>query len=373
MANKVDENDKKEIETGVKWLCDWMRERYNNGHLSKEQYQDIEKKLSNAQVFITDRGYDKVIDALEKGELHFTDEALNLIKNKYGYKYSGETVEEKAIAYVKDLYSTNDPKKNILAYSCKFIKEPAIFLDIDKIKNNSEKDTCPRISSLVVHEFTHCLNLKSEEKDVNKILNGEKINTNTTPKNEKIDSTPHISVKIFEDIYEDKGDLSNKPTSEKKRQNFFHNNGLELKDGVFFDSYLDTSKEVYARLMQLRYDFGLKADENFSLEQIMEIEKRAKEAKEKFNNNDEKEKSKADIDFNIVERYKSSAIEDMLNNVADGKISTKNAFKVQRKTFERQVNQLVASTPEKDEKTKTSQPLKYPSMMLFERRFNQRT
>jgi hypothetical protein len=59
-----------------------MNERYNNGHLSKEQYQDIEKKLSNAQVFITDRGYDKVIDALEKGELHFTDEALNLIKKQ---------------------------------------------------------------------------------------------------------------------------------------------------------------------------------------------------------------------------------------------------------------------------------------------------
>jgi hypothetical protein len=95
--------------------------------------------------------------------------------------------------------------------------------------------------------------------------------------------------------------------------------------------------------MQLRYDFGLKPDETFTAEQIAEIEKRANEARARFNS--EEERSKADIDFNIVNRYRSGTIQDLLNYTAEEKADVKNAFKVQDWLHKRDIAQQQSLLP----------------------------
>mgnify|MGYP007069913051 CR=1 FL=1 len=98
--------------------------------------------------------------------------------------------------------------------------------------------------------------------------------------------------------------------------------------------------------MQLRYDFGLKPNETFTNEQIDEIERRAQVAKEKFQNSENIEK--ADIDFNIVNRYRNGTLQDMLNYTAEEKTDVKSSMKVQEWQSKRD---LAKNTPETKEKT----------------------
>ena len=97
--------------------------------------------------------------------------------------------------------------------------------------------------------------------------------------------------------------------------------------------------------MQLRYDFGLKPDETFTKEQIDEIERRAQIAKEQFENGEST--NKADIDFNIVKRYRNGMIRDMLNYTAEEKTDVKSTMKVQEWQSNRD---MAKNTPPAQEK-----------------------
>ena len=363
-SNKaLSDDDKQAIADGANWLSQWMTERYNQGVLSKAEYTQAINNLKNIKVYTTDKGYDRLIEALENGELHFNEASIKRIAKAYDRKHpfqgmlsaednkkladfgfsfgdSDLTDEQKSIAYFKEYVENNPSSTGLLGFHLSDIKEPVVFLNVDKLKESSDITGCPTLTSLAVHEMTHNLKLDMQEEMITSILKGVKYTNDPAPRSVKAEApviTPEFIGESDTEIPLHKG---------KKERSTDNENNIILKDGVEFDSYLDSSEEIYARLMQLRYDFGLKPDETFTKEQIDEIERRAQIAKEQFENGEST--SKADIDFNIVNRYRNGMIRDMLNYTAEEKTDVKSTMKVQEWQSNRDMARQTPPAPEKN-------------------------
>jgi len=340
----LSDEDKQAITDGANWLSQWMTERYNQGVLSKAEYTQAINSLKDIKVYTTDKGYDRLLEALENGELHFSETAAKRIAKAYDKKHpfknllSGEdnkkladfgisfgdsnlTDEQKSIAYFREYLENNPSSTGLLGFHLSDIKESVVFLNVDKLKQSSGEVGCPTLTSLAVHEMTHNLKLDMQEDTIISILKGVKYRNAPDPRKEQLTApviTPEFIAESDTEMPLHKG---------KKERSTDNENNIILKEGVTFDSYLDSSEEIYARLMQLRYDFGLKPNETFTREQIDEIERRAIAAKEAFKNGEST--SKADIDFNIVNRYRKGMLKDMLNYTAEEKTDVKSTMKVQ--------------------------------------------
>lgn len=363
-SNKApSDDDKQAITDGANWLAQWMTERYNQGVLSKAEYNKAINNLKNIKVYTTDKGYDRLLEALENGELHFNEAATKRIAKAYDRKHPFQgmlsakdskkladfgisfgdadlTDEQKSIAFFKEYVENNPSSTGLLGFHLSDIKEPVVFLNVDKLKESSGEVGCPTLTSLAIHEMTHNLKLDMQEDMVMSILKGVKYTNNPKPQGVKATAptiTPEFIAESDTEIPLHKG---------KKERSTDNENNIILKDGVEFDSYLDSSEEIYARLMQLRYDFGLKPDETFTKEQIDEIERRAQIAKEQFENGEST--NKADIDFNIVKRYRNGMIRDMLNYTAEEKTDVKSTMKVQEWQSNRDMAKNTPPAPEKN-------------------------
>lgn len=343
----LSEEDKKAITDGANWLSEWMTERYNQGFLSKNEYTQAMDNLKNVKVYTTHHGLDRLIVALEKGELHFSDETIKEYSKAYEQTLAQRvgvadisllsaeqkknlfaslgdenlSKEQQAVAFFKQNCSSSEEP---LGFHLRNTKEANIFLDVDRIKQKSEDGYFPSLTSVVVHELTHSLRLTNQEKHIQQALYGYSIARERRVPDEKM-----TACTIHPEFVADPEDFSKYFTERKQKKDLQTevNPGIRLNEGVEYQPYLDNNKEVYARLMQLRYDFGLKPDESFSMEQINEIERRAQASKQKYKDGDTAKV--CDIDFLIVSRYTKAAVRKMLNWTAEDKNNAKGALKVQ--------------------------------------------
>lgn len=383
------EEDKKAIADGANWLSNWITERYNQGYLSQDEYQSSIEVLQDVNIYVTNKGYQGMFEALDKGELHlkndvihtysalydfdqgaldatgFSEEKIKLLQDlEIEFYVSNMSDEQKAIAYLKAQYPAT--KDGILGFHYKNISEPAIFVDVQAINNSSSS---PSLESVIVHELTHNLHLESQEEAIKQALYGHSIAKDVVAPIE-LATAPQISPQIVvqHNTLGDKNVDSSKVEVNDWKVSSDSNQGVQLKDGINFNQYGDRPCEVYARLMQLRHDFGLKPNESFSLEQINEIEERAKIAKAKLKAGENTEK--VDIDLNIVSRYRNGTVQDMLNYTAEEKTGIINAFKVQKWQSNRDLVQakssLQSESPSQD-KPSMKKPQNYMIIFASER------
>lgn len=113
----------------------------------------ISPGIKDVKIYTTDKGYDKIAEALEKGELHLNettvaraakaydehhqiglikklsdDQAAMLADSRIMSPETNLTNEQKAIVYFKEtLASGLSSSDGLLGFHASFIKEPAVF------------------------------------------------------------------------------------------------------------------------------------------------------------------------------------------------------------------------------------------------------
>ncbi len=269
------------IKDGINWLANWYKERCDAGVISSEEYESAIKKLQEVKIYTTKQGSNRITEELENGNLHFTPELQE----------KGATID-----MWKDLMAA----KNTFPLGwCarKQIKEPAIIIDIDKIKEQRGNDP-KEISSVIIHELTHltadCFHANH---DVKKIMCGEDINIEAkkaynlshNKSVENITINPNIIADTNTPLVVPKVDNSKTLLAGNTDETY----GF-MNDGVSYNKYLDANNEIYARIMQFRYENGLQADDLISNEDLKKMEN----------------------DRNVIDRYKPQVISSILNDIA---------------------------------------------------------
>ena len=270
------------IKDGINWLANWYKDRCDAGIISSDEYSKAVEKLQQAKIYTTKQGTNRVTEELEKGNLHFKSDLLK----------KGATVEK-----WKNLMA----KKNTfpLGWCARDnIEEPVIILDIDKIKEKYGND--PKvITSEVIHELTHLTaDVFNAEQDIKKIMSGVSADNKTKTAYNLFHNKGAENVDINPNIIADTNTALVIP--ENDNANALLNSNTEeihgfMRDGVAYNKYLDGNNEIYARIMQLRYENGLKADDVISDEELKKIEH----------------------DQDIISRYKTKIIKSVLNDVAN--------------------------------------------------------
>ena len=69
------------IKDGVNWLANWYKERCDAGVISSEEYESAIKKLQEVKIYTTKQGSNRITEELEKGNLHFTPELMQKIRD----------------------------------------------------------------------------------------------------------------------------------------------------------------------------------------------------------------------------------------------------------------------------------------------------
>lgn len=274
-----------EVYDGLFSLREWLEDRKKSGKIidNGQDYAQAIQNIDGIQVFVTEKGTSRYVEALEKGELHFRDSIIRT----YGSK-------ENALKALKAAMAARGESDGNIGFNARaVVKEPTVFINIANYKKNKGHLELRPLSSLVLHEAAHAADLRFSENMVSVIGN------------------------------------------------------KEVNPGVEYDAYKDSGMEIYARLMQMRKDLALDADKVFTLEDVAAMrrkcmEKRAayeKRQKEKDNAATvlseeagampEQMKSRQDIgeiydglapqdiDTMIFERYSDEQIMHLLNDVSD--------------------------------------------------------
>lgn len=218
-----------EVYDGLFSLREWLEDRKKSGKIidNGQDYAQAIQNIDGIQVFVTEKGTSRYVEALEKGELHFHD---SLIRT-YGSK-------ENALKALKAAMAARGKSDGNIGFNARaVVKEPTVFINIANYKKNKGHLELRPLSSLVLHEAAHAADLRFSENMVSVIGN------------------------------------------------------KEVNPGVEYDAYKDSGMEIYARLMQMRKDLALDADKVFTLEDVAAMrrkcmEKRAayeKQQKEKDN------------------------------------------------------------------------------------------
>lgn len=218
-----------EVYDGLFSLREWLEDRKKSDKIidNGQDYAQAIQNIDGIQVFVTEKGTSRYVEALEKGELHFHD---SLIRT-YGSK-------ENALKALKAAMAARGESDGNIGFNARaVVKEPTVFINIANYKKNKGHIELRPLSSLVLHEAAHAADLRFSENMVSVIGN------------------------------------------------------KEVNPGVEYDAYKDSGMEIYARLMQMRKDLALDADKVFTLEDVAAMrrkcmEKRAayeKQQKEKDN------------------------------------------------------------------------------------------
>ena len=281
-----------QINEGVNFVCHWLSERHAAGKMTTDEYNQALEKIRNTKIFPTGRGSDRLIDAYQQGELKLSD----------AYIKKGLSVEDLKNGLLKQSSYAGE----MLGLSTFWSDNPAILIDINKIKSeNSERSD---LSSVVAHELTHCLGLKdTSEKEVQNILYGRY--KQTTPTTDAANSNkPNISVQIIPDSGTQQYVHGSKKIARSGEKPY----GIKLNENVIYDPYEDKESEVYARIMQMRFDLKLDPRKIYTPEDVEELRKNLlkKQMEGKLTGADK------DINNLIFKRYSDEQISHFLNDTA---------------------------------------------------------
>lgn len=285
----MSENDTPSLQTkeaitdGVNWLANWYKESCEAGKISSAEYEKAIEKLKQVKIYTTQQGVNRVTEELEKGNLHFKPELIKRGANIQSWK---DLMAQKNTFPLGWCARSN-------------IEEPVIIIDVAKIKEKYG-DNPQAVTSTVVHELTHMTaDVFDAERDVKQILSGKNIDNKAKQKQafNQINNATVAPVNITPTIIPD----TNTPLVVPQVDNakvLLNNNSDKTYDymnkGVPFNAYLDNESEIYARIMELRYNAGLKAGEPIKDEELNKIQ-----------DNDD-----------VINRYKPQIVTSILNDVA---------------------------------------------------------
>lgn len=283
-----------QINEGVNFVYNWLTERHNAGKMSDDEYNNAIEKLRNTKIFPTDRGTDRLIDAYENGELKLKADLIQ----------DGVSVS----MLKKSLLNQSSHSDDMRGLSTFWAENPAILINIDKIKaDNQERSD---LSSVVAHELTHCIGLKdTSEQAIQEALYG-KYNRPARYFNPAENTPQNISVQVIPDNstvkYEHNENNGRVLRTGQKPQ------GMLLNEDIMYDPYTDKQSEIYARIMQMRFDMKLDPQKIYSPEDVEQMRK------DLLKKRMEGKLSGADKDINnrIFERYSDEQISHFLNDTA---------------------------------------------------------
>lgn len=204
-----------EVYGGLFSLREWLEDRKKSGQIidNGQDYAQAIQNIDGIQVFVTEKGTSRYVEALEKGELHFRDS----IVRTYGSK-------ENALKALKAAMAARGESDGNIGFNARaVVKEPTVFINIANYKKNKGHIELRPLSSLVLHEAAHAADLRFSENMVSAIGN------------------------------------------------------KEVNSGVEYDAYKDSGMEIYARLMQMRKDLALDADKVFTLEDVAAMRRKCME------------------------------------------------------------------------------------------------
>lgn len=204
-----------EVYNGLFSLREWLEDRKKSGKIidNGQDYAQAIQNIDGIQVFVTEKGTSRYVEALEKGELHFRDSIIRT----YGSK-------ENALKALKAAMAARGESDGNIGFNARaVVKEPTVFINIANYKKNKGHIELRPLSSLVLHEAAHAADLRFSENMVSVIGN------------------------------------------------------KEVNPGVEYDAYNDSGMEIYARLMQMRKDLALDADKVFTLEDVAAMRRKCME------------------------------------------------------------------------------------------------
>lgn len=204
-----------EVYNGLFSLREWLEDRKKSGKIidNGQDYAQAIQNIDGIQVFVTEKGTSRYVEALEKGELHFRDSIIRT----YGSK-------ENALKALKAALAARGESDGNIGFNARaVVKEPTVFINIANYKKNKGHIELRPLSSLVLHEAAHAADLRFSENMVSVIGN------------------------------------------------------KEVNPGVEYDAYKDSGMEIYARLMQMRKDLALDADKVFTLEDVAAMRRKCME------------------------------------------------------------------------------------------------
>lgn len=204
-----------EVYGGLFSLREWLEDRKKSGKIidNGQDYAQAIQNIDGIQVFVTEKGTSRYVEALEKGELHFRDSIIRTYGNK-----------ENALKALKAAMAARGESDGNIGFNARaVVKEPTVFINIANYKKNKGHIEMRPLSSLVLHEAAHAADLRFSENMVSVIGN------------------------------------------------------KEVNSGVEYDAYKDSGMEIYARLMQMRKDLALDADEVFTLEDVAAMRRKCME------------------------------------------------------------------------------------------------
>lgn len=204
-----------EVYDGLFSLREWLEDRKKSGKIidNGQDYARAIQNIDGIQVFVTEKGTSRYVEALEKGELHFRDSIIRT----YGSK-------ENALKALKAAMAARGESDGNIGFNARaVVKEPTVFINIANYKKNKGHLELRPLSSLVLHEAAHAADLRFSENMVSVIGN------------------------------------------------------KEVNPGVEYDAYKDSGMEIYARLMQMRKDLALDADKVFTLEDVAAMRRKCME------------------------------------------------------------------------------------------------
>lgn len=204
-----------EVYDGLFSLREWLEDRKKSGKIidNGQDYAQAIQNIDGIQVFVTEKGTSRYVEALEKGELHFRGSIIRT----YGSK-------ENALKALKAAMAARGESDGNIGFNARaVVKEPTVFINIANYKKNKGHIELRPLSSLVLHEAAHAADLRFSENMVSVIGN------------------------------------------------------KEVNPGVEYDAYKDSGMEIYARLMQMRKDLALDADKVFTLEDVAAMRRKCME------------------------------------------------------------------------------------------------
>ena len=160
---QISDEQRQEVQEGLSSLKNWLikRRAVSKNADGEPDYQIALDNLDKTQVFLTEKGADRLIEAVQNGELHLTD--------KFIQAYGGK---DKAMASLQKICDKQGD--NNIAFNARgIVQEPTVFLNLKHYEQNKGHLELRSISSLVTHEATHAIGLKFSENMANVIVGRE--------------------------------------------------------------------------------------------------------------------------------------------------------------------------------------------------------
>lgn len=236
-GSELSVEEQEQIQEGLDWLRNWLDKRQKadmlNGGETEEDVQNAFQKLDEMQIYVGKNGINTMLECLDNGTLHLSDEFLKEYDGNY----------DKALSdFKKSCLSVEMADQGIALTVARYVKEPAIFVNTDLLRANDERAGISTLKSIITHEATHVIGFTKSENESNVI---------------KLD--------------------------EKGRY-------------VISDEYWDYNNEVYARVMQMRQELNLDPTETYILDDIKEMRQKC-ENRENFKYDKNNPNKKMDWQF----------------------------------------------------------------------------